>query len=42
MTRVDHEVLDYLNGILDNAHKMKSFVGTKTLDAFKGDEKTQF
>jgi uncharacterized protein with HEPN domain len=41
VTRSDHEVLDYLNDILDNAHKMKTFVGTKTLDAFKGDERTQ-
>ena len=30
------------NDILDNAHKMKTFVGTKTLNAFKGDEKTQY
>lgn len=42
VTRSDHEVLDYLKDILDNAHKMKTFVGTKTLDAFKRDEKTQY
>jgi uncharacterized protein with HEPN domain len=42
VTPPGREVVDYLNDILENAEKLKAFVGGQTFDAFKADEKTQY
>ncbi len=42
MTPPGREVVDHLNDILENAKKLKAFVGGQTFDAFKADEKTQY
>jgi uncharacterized protein with HEPN domain len=34
--------IDYLNDILENARKLKAFLGEQSFDAFKADEKTQY
>jgi len=39
---VERDFLDYLNDILDNARKLKSFVEGLSFAAFQADEKTQY
>jgi len=40
--RTERNFVDYLNDILDNARKLKSFVAGLSFEAFQADEKTQY
>ena len=42
MTRPKREFIDYLNDILENAIKLKTFVQDLSFDEFQADEKTQY
>ena len=42
MTRLGRNILVYLNDVLDNARKLKTFVEGMSFDAFRRDEKTQY
>ncbi|MFI5021705.1 MAG: DUF86 domain-containing protein [Alphaproteobacteria bacterium] len=42
MTRPGRNILVYLNDILDNARKLKTFAEGMSFDAFGRDEKTQY
>ena len=42
MTESSREFVDYLQDILENARKLKEFLGNQPLETFKADEKTQY
>lgn len=42
MTSPDRAFIDHLNDIPENARKLKAFLGERSFDAFKADEKTQY
>ena len=41
MTEPQREFVDYLQDILDNARKLKAFLGGQPFGTFEADEKTQ-
>ena len=42
MSAADRDLRDYLEDILDNARKLKTFVGGLSFEEFEADEKTQY
>lgn len=42
MTPTERDFVDYLEDILENARKLKEFLGDQPFESFKTDEKTQY
>ena len=42
MTGEERDFIDYLQDILDNANKLKAFLGGHSFATFEKDEKTQY